>query len=300
MSKMGKFDVDFNPSPAAEYVGLDMYFFNGDGDGPRAGGIQWASERKLRICRAFKEGCELRKMYSVHYNMIYGEKLKKLEIRKAVIRTLAAVMECGILWVQFMAEHVFQSWDRKVLVEAVRRLLDHEETNAIRGREREPFDTKYLDTPDGRREAETLLDLARFLIHNSLPWDSEQSLAAYEAVCIINDTSRSLMFAQIPDWGSNVEVVCATPMALLQGEYSELFRGWTLVKGSPQKEKDDDGAWKWKYHLMGKSRIYGMVAAVDRSDEGGGGSCSHGREVTGVRVYGPVGEVQANHLAVCP
>jgi hypothetical protein len=300
MSKMGKFDVDFDPSPAAEYVGLDMYFFNGDGEGPRAGGIQWASERRLRICRAFKEGCELRKMYSVHYNMIYGEKLKRLEIRKAVIRTLAAIMECGIPWVHFMAEHVLPSWDRKVLVEAVQRLLDDEKINSIPGREREPFDTKYIESQDGRREAETLLDLARFLMHNSLPWDSEQSLAAYEPVCIVTGTSRSLMYAQIPDSGSNVDVVCATPTPLLQDEYSELFRGWTLIRGLTQKEKDDSGVWKWKYHLMGKSRIYGMVADVHRLDGEGSRSIRCGKEVKGVRIYGPADEAWGDHLAVYP
>jgi hypothetical protein len=99
------------------------------------------------------------------------------------------------------------------------------------------------------------------------------------------------MYAQIPDSGSNVDVVCATPTALLQDEYSELFRGWTLIRGSPQEEKDDSGVWKWKYHLMGKSRIYGMIADIHSLDGEGARSIRYGREVKGVRIYGPVDEV---------
>jgi hypothetical protein len=294
MVNMGTFSIEFDPSPAATYVGLDMWIFNGGEEGSRAGGVRWASERKLRICRAFKEGCESRRMYSVHYNVKYGEKLKPLETRKALIRTLAAVMECGIPWVLYMADNVLQSWNKILLVNAVQRLLDHEKINFTRGREKEPFDTKFMDSPVGRKEAEILLDLARMLIHTSLPWGTEQSMAAYEAVCIVNSSSTSVkhtkaretafMFAQMPDSGSNVDVVCATPMVLLQDGYSELFRGWTLVKGAPEKETDDSGVEKWKFHLLGKSRIYGTILAAGC---GTAGSSHYGKKVTGVRMYGP-------------
>jgi hypothetical protein len=292
MSKMRKFDIDFDASPAAAYVGLSMCLYNGDGEGARAGGIKWASERKLRICRGFKDGCELRKMYSVNFNMNYGDKLKRLEIRKMVIRTLAAVMECGVTWMRFMAENVLEDWDAKVLVDALQRLLTHEKICEGRGKEKEPFDTRYLDSAGGRREAETLLDLARYLMHTSLPFESEQSMAAYEPVCIVSGSNieggrgaRALMYARIPDAGSNVDVVCATPMVLLEDEYSELFRGWTLGKGHLDKVKDDKGDWKWKFHLLGKSKVHGMVSNPQGSD--GGTKCRFGKEVQGVRIYGP-------------
>jgi len=93
MSKMRKFDIEFDASPAAAYVGLSMCLFNGDGEGARAGGVKWASERKLRICRAFKEGCEMRKMYSVNFNMVYGDKLKRLEIWNSACWCAAAIFE---------------------------------------------------------------------------------------------------------------------------------------------------------------------------------------------------------------
>ena len=291
MSKMPTFDIEFDASPAATYVGLSMCLFNGDGKGARAGGITWASERRLRICRAFKEGCESRKMYSVNFNMNYGDKLKRLEIRKMVIRTLAAVMKCGIPWMKFMAEHVLENWDAKVLIDALQRLLNHEMICGKRGKEKELFDTKYQDTAGGRREAEALLDLARYLMHTSLPFESEESMAAYEPVCIVNSRAtrggddRALMYARIPDAGSNVDVVCATPMVLLDDEYSELFRGWTLEKGYPEKVKDEKGEWKWKFHLVGKSKIYGMVSNVERLE--GGTSCRFGKAFQGVRMYGP-------------
>jgi hypothetical protein len=287
MSKMRKFDIEFDASPAAAYVGLSMCLFNGDGEGARAGGVKWASERKLRICRAFKEGCEMRKMYSVNFNMVYGDKLKRLEIRKMVIRTLAAIMECGVPWMKFMAETVLEDWDGTVLVGALQRFLNHEKICSERGKEMEVFETRYLDLAGGRREAETLLDLARFLMHNSLPFESEESMAAYEPVCIVNQTTaeRALMYARIPDAGSNVDVVCATPMVLLDDEYSELFRGWTLGKGYPDKVKDAKGEWKWKFHLLGKSKIYGMVSNTQGPE--GGIKCRFGKEVQGVRMYGP-------------
>ncbi|KAF4632093.1 hypothetical protein G7Y89_g6038 [Cudoniella acicularis] len=248
---MAKFNMELDPSPTATCIGLDMYFFNGDGENLKVGGTRW------------------RKIFPVRYRLKYGEKLNPPGLRKAVIRTLVAVVECGISWVQYMAEHILQDWDRIILIEGIHRLLDHEKINMIRGREREPFDTKYIDSAAGRRQAETPLDLSRFLIHNSLPWESKQTLEAYEPVCIVNRKSgpndicgKALMYAYIPDSGSNVDVICATPTVLLQDEYSKLFRGWTLAKGSPEKEQDDTGAWKWKFNLLGKSRIYGMVSAA--------------------------------------
>jgi hypothetical protein len=291
MSKMRNSGIEFDAGSAATYVGLSMCLFNGDGEGATAGGVKWASERKLRICRAFKEGCELRKMYSVKYNMVYGDKLKLLEIRKMVIRTLAAVMECGVPWMKFMAEHVLEGWDAKVLVDALQRLLNHEMICEKKGKEKEPFDTRYLDLAGGRRVAETLLDLAGYLVRTSLPFGSEESMAAYEPVCMVNGKNtdrggeRALMYARIPDAGSNVDVVCAVPMVLLDDEYSELFRGWTLEKGYPEREKDDKGEWKWKFHLVGKSKIHGMVSKTGGGD--GITRCRFGKEVEGVRMYGP-------------
>jgi hypothetical protein len=126
MSRLRRFDIDFDPSSEAAYVGLGMYFYNGDGKGASAGGIRWASERKLRTCRAFKEGCELRKITAVYYNKVYGPSLTRLQIRKKVIRTLAAVMECGIEWLLFMAEHSVDDWDTNMLVAGIQRLLDNE------------------------------------------------------------------------------------------------------------------------------------------------------------------------------
>ena len=290
MSKMRNFDIEFDASPAAAYVGLSMCLFNGDGEGARAGGIKWASERKLRICRAFKEGCELRKMYSVNYNMTYGDKLKRLEIRKMVIRTLAAIMECGIPWMMFMAQQVLEDWDAKALVDALQRLLNSEIICAEKGKAKEQFDARYLDSAGGRREAEALLNLARYLMHTSLPFESEESMAAYEPVCIVGKNSdgggeRALMYARIPDAGSIVDVVCAAPVVLLDDEYSELFRGWTLEKGYPEKEKDDKGVWKWKFHLVGKSKVHGMLSKTGSGD--GASGCHFGTEVKGVRMYGP-------------
>ena len=143
-----------------------------------------------------------------------------------MIRTLAAIMECGIEWLLFVAENSVDYWDTKMLVAGVQRLLDHEKIASTKGMEDGAFETKYLDSKYGRKEAELLLDFVRFLMHKSLPWSSERSLNAYEAVCIVNATtsssssshgtehSRALMYAQIPDSGSNVDVVCATPMVL--------------------------------------------------------------------------------------
>jgi hypothetical protein len=93
------------------------------------------------------------------------------------------------------------------------------------------------------------------------------------------------MYARIPDAGSNVDVVCATPTVLLDDEYSELFRGWTLEKGYPEKEEDEKGEWKWKFHLVGKSKIYGMGSNMERLE--GVTNCRFGKAVQGVRMYGP-------------
>jgi hypothetical protein len=301
MSRLRRFDIDFDSSAEAAYVGLDMCFYNGDGKGASAGGIRWASERKLRTCRAFKEGCEFRKITAVYYYKNYGLILTKPQIRKKVIRTLAAIMECGIEWLLFVAEHSVDDWDTKVLVAGVQRLLDHEKAAAKKGKEEEVFDVKYLDSPSGRKEAELLLDFVRYLMQKALPWSSERSLHAYEAVCIVNTNAdpssnapstgndRALMYAQIPDTGSIVDVVCATPMVLLHDEYSELFRGWTLVKGSPDRVQDDAGNWKWKFHLVGKSVIFGMVSGSEDITREGGVQCRFGKAVSGVRMYGPEG-----------
>jgi hypothetical protein len=291
MPKLSKFDIDFDTSPAAEYVGLDMCFFNGDGEGSRPRGVRWVSERKLRICRAFKEGCEMRKIYSVNYGyLVYGKKLDRLQLRKATIRTLATIMECGIEWVRFMGKTVLEDWDTQILVDGVQNLLDWEESDSVRMREGHSLDVKHLDSPAGRIEAELLLDLARYLVHMGLPWESERSMSAYEAVCIGDTTAdpgcRALIYAQIPDSGSSSEVVCATPMALLSDELSGLFRGWTLVKGSPEKEQDDTGVLKWKFHLVGKSKIFGtLFGGVTGDGEASRNYC--GKEIKGVRMYGP-------------
>ncbi len=57
---------DLDTGPAAAFVGLTMCMYNGAA-GTGAGGARWASERKLRICRAFKEGCEAHRIYSVNF-----------------------------------------------------------------------------------------------------------------------------------------------------------------------------------------------------------------------------------------
>jgi hypothetical protein len=117
-------------------------------------------------------------------------------------------------------------------------------------------------------------------------------MAAYEPVCIFSGRNvedgrgkRALIYARIPDAGSNVDVVCATPMVLLEDEYSELFRGWTLGKGNLDKVKDDKGDWRWKFHLLGKSKVHGMISNPQGSE--GGTKCRFGKEVQGVRIYGP-------------
>jgi Heterokaryon incompatibility protein (HET) len=298
MSRLRRFDIDFDASAEAAYVGLDMCFYNGDGRGASAGGIRWASERKLRTCRAFKDGCEFRKITAVYYYKNYGPILTRSQIRKKVIRTLAAIMECGIEWLLFVAEHSVDDWDTKVLVAGVQRLLDHEKLASTKGKE-EVFDVKYLDSRNGRTEAELLLDFVRYLMQKALPWSSERSLDAYEAVCIVNTitnssssspeigNNRALMYAQVPDSGSNVDVVCATPMVLLHDEYSELFRGWTLVKGTPDRVKDDVGNWKWKFHLVEKSVIFGMISGSEDLTREGGVQCRFGQAISGVRMYGP-------------
>ncbi len=299
MSRLRRFDIDFDSSAEATYVGLDMCFYNGDSKGASAGGIRWASERRLRTCRAFKEGCELRKITAVYYYKNYGTILTSLQIRKKVIRTLAAIMECGIDWLLYMAANSADDWDTKVLMAGVQRLLDHEKIASTKGKEEEVFDTKYLDTRNGRKEAELLLDFVRFLMHKALPWSSERSLDAYEAVCIVNTNAnassssrgtgnnRALMYAQVPDSGSIVDIVCATPIILLHDEYSELFCGWTLVKGTPDRVQDDAGNWKWKFHLVGKSVIFGMVSGNEDATREGGVQCRFGKAISGVRMYGP-------------
>ena len=75
MSRLRRFDIDFDSSSEAAYVGLDMCFYNGDGKGESAGGIRWASQRKLRTCIAFKEGCELRKITAVYHNKSLWDEL---------------------------------------------------------------------------------------------------------------------------------------------------------------------------------------------------------------------------------
>ena len=269
------FDIDFDASPAAQYVGLDVCFYNGDGPGAGNSGMRWASERKLRISRAFKEGCERQRIYAVNFRYAEGETLKSNDLRKMVIRTIAAILECGLDWLRAMSEHAvlgLDTWDLTTLVKAMKRLLNHEEESLANGKPMEPFNTDYLGSQAGRREAEMLLDLARTLIHNCLPWDSEKSMSAYEPVCLVNHGEKlgfakggggamGIMFARIPDNGSNVDVVCATPVILLQERFGSLYRGWTLVKGSPEREQDKSGVWKWKYHLVGKSKIIGMTPA---------------------------------------
>jgi hypothetical protein len=308
MSRLRRFDIELDPSANAAYFGLDMCFYNGDGEGSRAGGVRWASERKLTICRAFKDACELRKIASPRYNLIYGKSLERLQIRKAVIRTIAAVMECGADWLLHMTLHVLgENWNTQLLLQAVQRLLGHEKAAAVKGAEADAaFDAAYLDSQPGRREAEQLLDLARYLIDKGLPWSYETSLAAYEAVCLVGDDgatrtdtdgaggrrSRALMFARVPGAGSNVDVVCATPAVLLHDEYCELFRGWSLVKGRPGRVRDGAGVEKWKFHLLGKSAVFGMVSGSERGSavdtEGSGlDGCGFGKVVKDVRMYGP-------------
>jgi hypothetical protein len=121
-----------------------------------------------------------------------------------------------------------EDWNAKMLVASVQRLLDHEKIASTKRKEDEVFDTKYSDSKNGRRGAELLLDFVRFLMHKAIPWSSERSLNAYEALCIINSTinlssrsqdtehSRAPMYAQVPEFGSMVDIVCETPMVLLQ------------------------------------------------------------------------------------
>ena len=147
-------------------------------------------------------------------------------------------------------------------------------------------------------------------------------MAAYEAVCLVGDKKaeqtsqegasdvvhnaeadspnnqcvRALMFGCVPDAGSNVDVVCATPAVLLHDEYSALFRGWTLVKGKPERERDGAGVEKWKFHLLGKSAIFGTVSASESSIAAeGDGVGRFGKVVKGVRMHGPDGRWDAWH-----
>ncbi|KUJ21219.1 uncharacterized protein LY89DRAFT_681806 [Mollisia scopiformis] len=183
-SHVRSFGVQIDPSPAAAYLDLNMCFINGEGSGTS---LEWASERKLRICRAFKEGCERRRFSAPNHNYSYHN-LKKAggEQRKIHIRTLVAVMGCGIEWVKWMGANVLEDWDTGLLVKGVQRLLEHEKLNTEKGKEMEPFVTSYMDERGGRREAELLLDLSRYLMHYALPWTSEGAMTPYEPVCVVS------------------------------------------------------------------------------------------------------------------
>jgi hypothetical protein len=298
MLKMRKFDVEIDPSPAAAYLGLDMCFLNGQGNGSY---LRWASERKLRICRAFKEGCERKKFSAPNHNYSYAN-LKKAggEQRKVHIRTLVAIMGCGIEWVKWMGENVLEDWDTELLVKGVQRLVDHENFKTAQDEEKEPFGVSYMDERGGRREAELLLDFSRYLMHHALPWKSEGSMTPYEPVCVVSPAREidresgekrvqtALMYAYVPDGGSIVDVVCAVPNALLHDDYSSLFRGWSMIKGEPQ-DVEAQGKSKSRYHLLGKSAIYGMVFSSPAQDDEGDARIRRqfGLEVEATRLYGP-------------
>jgi hypothetical protein len=187
-----------------------------------------------------------------------------------------------------------------LLVKGVQRLLSHEKLDTVQDKEREPFSANYMDEKGGRREAELLLDFSRYLMHHALPWKSEGSMTPYEPVCVVSPTRENdpesgqervqtaLMYAYVPDGGSIIDVVCAVPNALLHDDYSSLFRGWSMIKGEPQ-EVQVEGKSKSKYHLLGKSVIYGMVSGSASEDDGGEAIIRRqfGLEVKAARLYGP-------------
>jgi hypothetical protein len=200
------------------------------------------------------------------------------------MKTLASVMDCGLAWLisvfppnQRRQPVKLKTW---LLTAAFQKFLQFEKGMLNDSQ----ADESIWSTTEGRDEASTLINLAMRLIRNGLPLFSETSMDTWQPVCLSNDIgSKALMFARRP---AGSEIVCASPLILFRDEYSWLYRGWTLQKGSPEVVRDSEGLPVWKYHLMGKSRVFGMISAVNEGE-------SFANKVKGVRFYGPLDDDKA-------
>ena len=273
LHRMGHWSIGFDPSPASSWIALQMGYFN------RAGGLRWATQSRLNICIEFLQGCASMGI------MIKEFGGKKLTLpgkvwRDLITQTLACVMDCGLEWLPSVGNDSFQrKFNTSSLKIGLQNLLTQEA--AIQD---SPGQFTLISTVDKQLEAQALVDLATYLICRGPAVETEldQTMEYWQPVCIANNTgSKALTFVQrLPER----EVFCATPLILFPDYpdfYSELFRAWTLVKGEPEQEQQSNGEWVWKYHLMGKSRIFGQVMKREEED-------AFATIVDKVRVYGPI------------
>jgi hypothetical protein len=189
-------------------------------------------------------------------------------------------MDTGMEWLTSTGEDGIESYKTPLVIAGLQKLLDTEGKPS----QHDSTASAYVWTSQESPTAQSLIDLATYLIYNgpASKTESRQSIELWQPVCIANELgSKALTFVQRPP---GREIFCATPMVLfpdLRQFYSKLFRAWTLVKGDPEREQQNNGDWVWKYHLMGKSRIFGNVMSSDEEH-------AFATIVNNVRIYGPI------------
>jgi len=255
--------IDFDPSPASGWIMLQMGVFD------RAGGLRWATESRIKVCLEFLRSCNGRGI--IFHSLTFKElNLPSKVWVDLIIKTLACLMECGIEWLSLAP----------LARTGLQKFLDREAEIS----QNDPAKTTATWTAVENLEAQSLMDLAMHLIYRGPAVETKlgQSMEFWQPVCIANETgSKALTFVRrLPER----EAFGATPIVLfpdMPDAYSDLFRAWTLVKGEPEREQQPNGDWAWKYHLMGKSRIFGNIA-------NGKIEPTFTSFIDKVKVYGPV------------
>jgi len=266
---LNDWDLCPNMNQTSVWIGLSMGFFN------RAGGLRWATETRIKICTDFLGIC---RSLNIMPKVLGGKSLQLLnEVWKdLIIKTLACVMDCWSDWRTSTNEEGLDLCKTPLVRDGLQKLLDSE-TNASR----DAATSVPIWTIQESPKAQSLIDLVFNLIcaGPAVKIELGQSVDFWQAACLANETgSKVLTFVRrIP----GKEIVCATPFVLfpdLPNFYSGMFRAWTLVKGEREQQ---NGEWVPKYHLMGKSKIFGRVLRYDEEH-------AFATTVKNVRIYGPI------------
>ncbi len=270
---MGRWGIGFDPSPASEWITLHMGFFD------RAGGLRWATEARTKICTEFLKSCV--NLGTTLRN--FGG--KKLDLpnevwRNLIVKTLACAMDCGLAWLNSTDDYGFDLYNRQLMAAGLQKLLESEEELS------QDESTTSAGIWTGRESdiAQSLINLACYMIYRgpAVETDLGQRMEFWQPACMANEIGlKVLTFVRRPP---DRTVFCVTPLTLfpdLPNFYSGLFRAWTLVKGDPEREQQINGEWVWKYHLMGKSRIFGKVMSSNEE-------LAFATIVNNIRVYGPI------------